>query len=124
MDTKDITNAFIQKKEFDYNQLFADWDYYQRINAFEEYHQSQSTQMRDRIKELEAEITRLQVKYDENGYDCETLIKLKRMEGHIDASFKIWAERVDELENALNNKQKHTNLSEEKDLGSKLRGEW
>jgi hypothetical protein len=38
------------------------------------------------------EITRLQQKYDENGYDYPSSIKLQRIEQHIDTAFKMWAD--------------------------------
>ena len=47
--------------------------------------------------EIDSEITRLQEKYDENGYEVGSLGKLKRMEQHIDASFKIWQDRFNAL---------------------------
>lgn len=40
--------------------------------------------------ELLKEITRLQEKYDENGYDCSPIVKLQRIEQHIDTALKIW----------------------------------
>jgi hypothetical protein len=46
----------------------------------------------ERSIQLAEEITRLQQKYDENGYDLPSLIKLQRMEQHIDMAFKIWAD--------------------------------
>lgn len=46
----------------------------------------------ERSIQLSEEITRLQQKYDENGYDYPSLIKLQRMEQHIDMAFKMWAD--------------------------------
>ena len=40
--------------------------------------------------EVSAEITRLQEKYDENGYDCTPLIKLMRIEDRIDSVLRIY----------------------------------
>jgi cell division protein FtsB len=37
------------------------------------------------LTQLKAEITRLQEKYDENGYDVSPMIKLKRIESTIDS---------------------------------------
>lgn len=55
-----------------------------------------------------SEITRLQEKYDENGYDCPPLIKLQRMEQHIDSAIeqykKFWLdskEKADTLQYTL-----------------------
>lgn len=36
-------------------------------------------------QDVNKEITRLQEKYDENGYDCPPIIKLQRIEAHIDS---------------------------------------
>ena len=47
---------------------------------------------------LEKEITRLQEKYDENGFDCSSLIKLKRIESAVDSVIKQKEERIKELE--------------------------
>lgn len=41
-----------------------------------------------KYEELCKEITRLQEKYDENGYDCSPVIKLKRIESHFDCFIK------------------------------------
>ena len=41
--------------------------------------------LQEKYDNLCKEITRLQEKYDENGYDCSPTIKLQRMEQHIDS---------------------------------------
>ena len=46
----------------------------------------------ERSIKLAEEITRLQQKYDENGYDLPSLIKLQRIEQRIDMAFKMWAD--------------------------------
>lgn len=46
---------------------------------------------------IEKEITRLQEKYDENGYNYPPLIKLQRMEQYIDMAFEIWAKEYKKL---------------------------
>lgn len=43
-------------------------------------------------KELHDKITQLQEKYDENGYDCSPIIKLQRIESHIDAALKTYSD--------------------------------
>lgn len=43
------------------------------------------------------EITRLQEKYDENGYACSPIIKLQRIEDSIDTSLRIYASRFKNL---------------------------
>ncbi len=61
---------------------------------------------KERAVEFDAvkkEITRLQEKYDENGYDCSPMIKLKRIESHVDMAFKIYSQ---ELNKALAEKRK------------------
>lgn len=50
----------------------------------------------NKYEELRKEITRLQEKYDENGYDHSPIMKLQRIEQHIDAILKIKAEVWDE----------------------------
>ena len=47
--------------------------------------------IQEKYDELCKEITRLQEKYDENGYDCSPMIKLQRMEQHIDATINYYA---------------------------------
>ena len=62
-------------------------------SLMESYHQAKS-------QELKSEITRLQEKYDENGYDFQPLIKLQRIEQHIDMALKILqAKSKEEVEN-------------------------
>src|SRR6478736_4306871 len=51
-----------------------------------------------KFKELEIEITRLQEKYDENGYDANSIIKLSRMEDHIDSSFREYVAQKKKLD--------------------------
>ena len=41
------------------------------------------------------EITRLQEKYDENGYDCSPLIKLQRIEQHVDMAIDNYKKLID-----------------------------
>jgi ribosomal protein S15P/S13E len=48
------------------------------------------------------EITRLQEKYDENGYDASPLIKLQRIESHIDSVINQYHKELD------NNKKQST----------------
>lgn len=48
--------------------------------------------------ELEKEITRLQEKYDENGYDCTPLIKLLRIEQHVDLALGNFRKLLNERE--------------------------
>lgn len=43
-----------------------------------------------KLEEIHKEITRLQEKYDENGYEANPLIKLQRIEQHIDLTFEIY----------------------------------
>ena len=44
--------------------------------------------IQEKYDELCKEITRLQEKYDENGYDCSPMIKLQRIEQHVDMKYK------------------------------------
>jgi len=46
--------------------------------------------IQEKYDELCKEITRLQEKYDENGYDCSTMIKLQRIEQHVDMAIDIY----------------------------------
>lgn len=52
---------------------------------------------KEEIGQVKAEITRLQEKYDENGYEAPPIIKLHRMEQHIDASLSMFAKELNEL---------------------------
>ena len=45
--------------------------------------------IQDKYNELCKEITRLQEKYDENGYDCSPMTKLQRIEQHVDGTIQI-----------------------------------
>ena len=45
--------------------------------------------IQEKYDELVKEITRLQEKYDENGYDYPPLLKLKRIEAHVDMTIDI-----------------------------------
>ena len=45
--------------------------------------------IQEKYDELCKEITRLQKKYDENGYDCSPIIKLQRIEQHIDMAIEL-----------------------------------
>jgi hypothetical protein len=45
--------------------------------------------IQEKYDELCKEITRLQEKYDENGYDCSPMIKLQRIEQHIDMAIEL-----------------------------------
>lgn len=47
--------------------------------------------------QLGEEITRLQEKYDENGYNCPLLIKLSRIEQHVDMGYTILKDQVTKL---------------------------
>ncbi len=40
--------------------------------------------IQEKYDELRKEITRLQEKYDENGYDFSPMVKLQRIEQHVD----------------------------------------
>ena len=42
----------------------------------------------EKYDELCKEVTRLQEKYDENGYDCSPMIKLQRIEATVDSVIK------------------------------------
>lgn len=46
--------------------------------------------VQEKYDELCKEITRLQEKYDENGYDCSPMIKLQRIEQHVDMAIDIY----------------------------------
>jgi hypothetical protein len=46
--------------------------------------------IQEKYDELCKEITRLQEKYDENGYDCSLMIKLQRIEQHVDMAIDIY----------------------------------
>jgi len=46
---------------------------------------------------LEEAITRLQEKYDENGYDWSPIIKLQRIEQHVDMVINIYKEQVERM---------------------------
>jgi hypothetical protein len=46
--------------------------------------------IQEKYDELCKEITRLQEKYDENGYDCSPMIKLQRIEQHVDMAIDIY----------------------------------
>ena len=46
--------------------------------------------IQEKYDELCKEITRLQEKYDENGYDCSSIIKLQRIEQHVDMAIDIY----------------------------------
>ena len=48
--------------------------------------------IQEKYDELCKEITRLQEKYDENGYDCSPIIKLQRIEATVDSVIKHYAE--------------------------------
>jgi hypothetical protein len=61
-----------------------------------------------RLSILEQAITKLQEKYDENGYDCSPVIKLQRIEQHIQMHFgnqleaefqKGYEKAIDDLRN-------------------------
>ena len=45
--------------------------------------------IQEKYDELCKEITRLQEKYDENGYDCSPMIKLQRIEQHVDMAIEL-----------------------------------
>ena len=47
--------------------------------------------IQEKYDELCKEITRLQEKYDENGYDCLPMIKLQRIEQHVDMAIDIYS---------------------------------
>jgi len=49
--------------------------------------------------ELDEAITRLQEKYDENGKGNSPMIKLLRLEAHIDATIKIWKDSWKKMKN-------------------------
>lgn len=53
--------------------------------------------LKEQYNKLCREVTRLQEKYDENGYDCSPIIKLQRMESHIDSGYNIYQEQVRQL---------------------------
>jgi hypothetical protein len=46
--------------------------------------------VQEKYDELCKEITRLQEKYDENGYDYSPMIKLQRIEQHVDMAIDIY----------------------------------
>ena len=46
--------------------------------------------IQEKYDDLCNEITRLQIKYDENGYECSPMIKLQRIEQHIDTTINIY----------------------------------
>ena len=45
--------------------------------------------IQEKYDELCKEITRLQEKYDENGYDCSPMIKLQRIEQHVNMAIEL-----------------------------------
>ena len=45
--------------------------------------------IQEKYDELCKEITRLQEKYDENGYDCSPMIKLQRIKQHVDMAIEL-----------------------------------
>lgn len=51
-----------------------------------------SSSIQEKYDELVKEITRLQEKYDENGYSCSPIIKLQRIEATVDSVIKHYAE--------------------------------
>lgn len=53
------------------------------------------------IAELSITITKMQEKYDENGYDCSPLIKLQRIESDIDCTLNAYLISTQKLQSEL-----------------------
>ena len=72
----------------------------------------------EEYKEICREITRLQEKYDENGYDSSPMIKLQRIEQHVDSTLKIYSKLLITLSDEELEKEAETEypFDEEKEL--------
>jgi hypothetical protein len=89
-----LVNKFLNEKNMipydqkitDLLEDFSKWQ--QGTEAGKQNPVEQKDEPKDEYAELCKEITRLQEKYDENGYDCPPIIKLQRMEQHIDLAFE------------------------------------
>jgi hypothetical protein len=50
---------------------------------------------------IEKDITRLQEKYDENGYDCSMIIKLQRIEDRVDSTLLTYSNELKDLKKSI-----------------------
>ncbi len=65
--------------------------------GFRDGYKAATSILTERISQLEKEITRLQEKYDESGFDCSPLIKLQRIEQHVDAAIDMFSKENERL---------------------------